>query len=107
MGIDNLDNVEIESHETCELGKWIEKHAKKELSGSAHLAGLVKSHEEVHDSVKKVMELKKKDQPTKAWKAFEKLETVSEEVFKYLDKLEKSFNKKQREEEKEDQISAS
>jgi len=103
MDIDDLENIEIKSHKSCELGIWIEKYAKKEFSGSSYLAGLVESHEGVHDAIKEVLVLRKKNQPKKAWEAFEKLEIASVEVINYLDKLKQSFNNTK----EENQISAS
>jgi hypothetical protein len=86
---------EFVDHENCRLGKWYETGGgAQNFSDAPSFNGLKPHHSKVHDGTKKVFNLIKQDKLSfnELNSAFEEMESASNEVFAYLDKILKEKN---------------
>jgi methyl-accepting chemotaxis protein len=87
-GGEDLDPLKLASHQTCELGKWIYAEG---MATYAHLPAfqeLEKKHQNMHASVKQVVELKHARRLQEAEEAFTRVAIAGEQVVALLTKVE-------------------
>jgi len=93
LGLDDFDEKRIVSSKDCELGKWINAFAKNKYKGHPELSNLIRLHDNIHQIVIDIPDLKKQGKVDEAYKKLHLLENESAKFIAILEALEKEENK--------------
>ena len=87
-GNTTLDERAALSHTDCSLGKWYESVGKREFSHIPQLARLEAPHRELHEVIRRVVELKSKGDQEAAEQEYLKVGPLSEQIVQLIREIE-------------------
>jgi hypothetical protein len=85
-GTGDFDITEI-SPEGCDLGKWLSSGEIKQRVSDAHIEELVSAHNELHDTAKRIYDLKIMGQSNAAREEFSNIVKSSMTIYSLLNAL--------------------
>uniref|UniRef100_UPI003A8BE8C3 CZB domain-containing protein n=1 Tax=Kitasatospora sp. SC0581 TaxID=3394360 RepID=UPI003A8BE8C3 len=88
LGLGNIDENELTSHETCRLGQWYYGNLPEGIRKIAAFKQLEKSHKEVHHSARQAVESFKRGEMKAGENALKQLEEASNQVLELLSNIE-------------------
>lgn len=83
-GKQSLTREKAVSHEDCDLGKWLYSEGLKKYDKIPGMQKLVKVHEDLHATVRKIIFLKESGDSSAAEVEFKKIEPISNELLVLL-----------------------
>ncbi len=83
-----LSTAQATSHRECELGKWLYGHAMQSYSDNPHMHQLEQLHEQLHNNVRRIIELKHAGKVHDAERALMELSDQSHHVIDLLNQIE-------------------
>lgn len=92
-GKEELTMAQAVSHKDCDLGKWLYADGLKRYSEIPEMHQLEKVHEELHATVKRIVEMKSSNNVELAEKEFSKIEKTSQDIISLLNIIEEKVNK--------------
>ncbi|MBF0255338.1 MAG: CZB domain-containing protein [Gammaproteobacteria bacterium] len=87
-GQGSIDEKVAFSHHDCAFGKWYDSVGVNELGHLAELRQIENPHKEMHDTIKRVVQLKRSGDPASAENEFKKVAPLSEQIVGLINKLE-------------------
>ncbi|MCF8334957.1 MAG: CZB domain-containing protein [Bacteroidales bacterium] len=99
LGLDELDENKIVSSDSCILGQWINNYGWEAYKEYPEMKKFVDLHEKIHQIVRDIPGLKKKNKLEEARNKFKELDKESDKLIELLDILQQK--EKQKEEQKE------
>ncbi|OFY84244.1 MAG: hypothetical protein A3F72_14580 [Bacteroidetes bacterium RIFCSPLOWO2_12_FULL_35_15] len=90
--LDGKETITMEqavSHRDCDLGKWLYETGIEKYKKYNEMHELEKIHESLHSLIKKIVDLKRKDENDQAEEEFKKVEGISKNIIGLLDIIEK------------------
>ncbi len=88
LGIEDFKAENVAKHTDCDLGKWIYGYAIDVFKGNPHFDELELIHQELHQAIVSIIQLKEQNNMNEANEMFTKLESISGSILSLLDKLE-------------------
>lgn len=88
LGLGNIDENELTSHETCRLGQWYYGNLPEGIRKIAAFKQLEKPHKEVHHSARQAVESFKRGEMKAGENALKQLEEASNQVLELLSNIE-------------------
>ena len=86
-GKSHLKKDQAVSHHQCDLGKWYDNEGKKRFGHLAEFKAIEGPHEQIHNLIKQVINLREKGNTRGAEAAFNDVAQLSEKIVKKLDEL--------------------
>ncbi len=87
-GGDNLALDEAVSHHNCALGKWYFGEGMKKYGHLSEMRALEQPHEELHELIRNIIELKNAGRRDEAEAALDKIAPLSEKIVGLLERIE-------------------
>ncbi|MDX1903687.1 MAG: CZB domain-containing protein [Thermonemataceae bacterium] len=87
-GEETLTLDQVVSHQHCDLGKWIYSEGIEKYSHLPSMKELEYIHQQIHISIRGVVELKNEGKEEEAEKEYEKMKEISDIIVKLIDALE-------------------
>jgi len=87
-GEESLTLDQVVSHQHCDLGKWIYSEGLEKYSHLPSMSELEQIHQQIHISIRKVVELKNEGNEKEAEKEYEVMKEISDIIVKLIDALE-------------------
>ncbi len=87
-GMIEMNSDEALSHHDCALGKWLDETGRAQFTHLAEMSELDDAHEQMHNLIRKIVELKHQGQVGEAEQAFGGIEPLSQQVVALLDQIE-------------------
>ncbi len=94
LGYEELDADNLDSHETCRLGRWLQTPQAKSLHSFSDFEKLESPHKRLHDLAREVVMAQNNKEMAKAEQSFEKLKIASYEVIEVLKLLQSAVYQK-------------
>ncbi len=91
----NLDESELVSPQSCDLGKWIYTEGMFKYGKILEMQELEKIHKLMHSTVNKIVKLKKDGQEAIAYKELDNLADISKQITVLLEAMENYTNSSQ------------
>lgn len=88
LGLEDFDENKITSSDDCDLGKWINEYAKEAYKDFPEMEELIQIHDKIHEIVKEIPTLKKKNKLQEANQKYELLKKESDRLLQKLGKIE-------------------
>jgi hypothetical protein len=95
VGKINLDESELGSSQSCDLGKWIYTEGMSKYGKILEMQELEKVHNVMHTTVSKIVKLKKAGQEAIAYQELDKLANISKQITVLLESMENHTNSSQ------------
>ncbi len=92
MGKETIALNEVLNHRDCVFGKWYFNEGQREFGHLATFKEIDKWHEQIHSVGKEIVELMNSENKQKAVEIYSGFETLTNEMFLLLDRLEKEVN---------------
>ena len=86
-GVIKLDASKLPDHRNCRFGKWYIAEGKTLCAGSRSYAAIDIPHEKIHALSKEAVSAYNAGNREKAAETYTEIETVSEQIMEYLDKI--------------------
>ncbi len=86
-GEQHIDSRQLHSHKDCILGKWYYDEGLKQFAHIPAMQELEPPHEEIHQVIHSVVELKQAGEDDKAMQVFERITPLSHEIVRIIDKI--------------------
>jgi methyl-accepting chemotaxis protein len=90
-GKESMSDEQAVSHNDCDLGKWLYTDGMSSYGTMPEMKELEKVHIELHEIVKRVVQLKKSGAASAAEQELAKLEPVSQKIFLLLVAIEQKI----------------
>jgi methyl-accepting chemotaxis protein len=87
-GTGNLSKEQVVSHRHCVLGKWYYAEGLEKFGHLNEMKELEQPHEQLHDLIKRIIELKSTGKQAEAEMALEQIIPLSEKIVSLLDAIE-------------------
>ena len=92
-GTKPLDEAQVVSHRHCALGKWYYDEGMQEYGQNPAMRAIEKPHAELHNVIKRCVELKNAGKPQEAEELYRRLEPLSKEIVGLLTEVERAIAK--------------
>jgi len=87
-GKETLTEQQVTSHRDCDLGKWLYSEGISRYGHLPEMQELERIHAELHDTVRRVVQLHRSGQKDSANREFMKIEPISQRIIQLLTHLE-------------------
>ena len=87
-----IDDSELSSEKECALGKWLYSEGLSKYGTISDLKQLEREHAQMHETVKKVVHLKRTGDAAGAQQGYERVCTMSSKIVALLATLEKQVS---------------
>lgn len=87
QGFEEMDPDNLDTHETCRLGQWLQSPQSQILRSFDDFAKLESPHKRLHDLAREIVIAHNNREMTKAERFFEQLKNTSDEVIEVLNLL--------------------
>lgn len=94
QGYEEIDADNLESHETCRLGKWLQTPQAQILHEFSDFEKLESPHKRLHVLAREIVIAYNNRETDKAKQSFEQLKLASAEVIEVLDLLQSALNQR-------------
>jgi methyl-accepting chemotaxis protein len=84
-----LTEGQATSHKECELGRWLYSHGLEKYGGFSATRELERTHEELHSTIKRVVQMKRAGNQAEVEEESSKVEPFSHKIVALLEQLEK------------------
>jgi len=91
-GRETLDEQVAFSHEKCGLGRWYETVGREKFSHLPAMKALQAPHRELHDTIRRIAELKRQGDMAGAERAYEKVGPLSEQIVSLIEEVERQLH---------------
>ncbi len=92
QGYEEMDVDNIDSHETCRLGKWLQSPQAQTLRGFSDFEKLESPHKRLHDLAREVVIAHNNRERARAEQGFQQLKIASAEVIEVLNLLQSALD---------------
>lgn len=92
QGYEEMDADNLDSHETCRLGRWLQTPHAQILRGFSDFERLESPHKRLHDLARSIVLAHNNREIAKAEQSFEQLKIASAEVIEVLDLLQSALD---------------
>ncbi|MDX1810502.1 MAG: methyl-accepting chemotaxis protein [Gammaproteobacteria bacterium] len=93
-GKESLSPEQAVSHKHCDFGKWYYSQGLKNFGDIQAIVDVEKPHEELHKTIKEIIDMKNSGDVKGSEEAYEKISYISGEIVRLLDKAEVQANSK-------------
>ncbi len=91
-GVVEMDEKQAVSHHDCVLGKWLDSEGRAQYGHLQEMKELDVVHEQMHNLIRKIVQLKNGGQVDQAEREFSSIDTLSKQVVGLLDKIEQKVS---------------
>ncbi|MCU7892374.1 MAG: CZB domain-containing protein [Candidatus Thiodiazotropha sp. (ex Ustalcina ferruginea)] len=91
-GKGSLDERVAFNHKACGFGKWYENVGRKELSHISEMSQIDKPHRELHELIKKIVDLKHRGEMPAAEKEYQRVGPMSEGIVRMMQTIQGKIN---------------
>ena len=99
LDLDELEESQITSSDNCILGQWINNYGWEAFKDYPEMEKFVNLHENIHQIVSTMPDLKRNNKHQEAWKKLQELEQESDKLIDLLDILRQKEEKVEKEKE--------
>jgi methyl-accepting chemotaxis protein len=85
----SLDEKVAFSHHACGLGTWYDTLGKSQFGQMSEFKAIEQPHKELHDTIRKAVELKRGGDTAGAEVAYQRVEPISQRIIELIDQLER------------------
>ncbi|MCP5304196.1 MAG: CZB domain-containing protein [Chromatiaceae bacterium] len=82
---------QVTSHTHCDLGRWYYGEGTKQFGGRAEFAAIEAPHQQIHEAIRRVVQLREKGDTAGAESAFKQVSTLSDQVVGRITALERAL----------------
>lgn len=90
-GKESITLQQATSHKDCNLGKWLHSEGLDKYGNIPEMKELEKVHVELHEIIKKVLQLKNSGNSSAAEEEYQKIDKISSRIFSLLVAVEKKI----------------
>lgn len=90
-GQESMSESEAVSHRDCDLGQWMYSGGLKEYGSSPEMKDLERVHEQMHNLIRKVVQLQNSGDDSGAATEFGKMGDMSDKIIDLLDMVERQL----------------
>lgn len=91
QGFEELDTEQLDTHETCWLGRWLLTPQAQNLRSISHFEKLEEPHQRLHDLAYMMVQSYNNRETARAEQDFQELKTASQEVIEVLSLLQEAL----------------